>query len=155
MATLCAGVGGRLIRIGNVNNAVPLSLSLAYGTGGPVNLVRLGVATAVQAEQRVLAQFQNTLSDSIFVTPFGDAPGKISVSFVANRECGDEDSSGYQLLQHYLDKRLLPGNSNSPAIVTVGSAPFRAFLTNMLLSGSTSDMPVVQGTLVFTAWPLR
>lgn len=151
MTTVCAGGGGRLIRVGNVQQAAPLSISLAYGEDD-IDLIRLGVATSVQADQRVLAQFQNTLGDAIFVTPFGDAPGQIRVGFVANTRC-NEASSGVEVLQHYLDRRLQPGNSNVAAIITIGASPFRAFLTNLLLNGNTSDVPVIQGTLVFTAWP--
>jgi len=157
MATVCAGGGGRLIRIGNVQQAAALSLSLGYNNRDnelePVDLVKLGVAIGVQADQRVQAQFQNALSDAIFVTPFGDAPGQIRITFVANRRCRGTQQSGFDVIQHYFDRRLQPGVNKFPAVVSIGPGSFRAFLTNLLISGNTSDIPVIQGTLVFTAWP--
>jgi len=153
MASLCSSAGGRLIQISRTNNASPISISLSYGDG-PTQLTRLGVAVSVQADQKVQAQFQNALNDAIFVTPFGDAPGQIRVTFVANRLCRDS-GAGFEVIQHYLDRRLRPGNTSSkdPATVTIGPGAFRAFLTSILISGNTSDTPIVQGTLVFTAWP--
>ena len=153
MSTLCSGSGGRLISLGNSNQVAPISISLSYADG-PVQLVQLGVAISVQADQKVQAQFQNALNDTIFVTPFGDAPGQISIVFVANRTCG-KSGSGFGVIQHYFDRRLRPGQNKAPAIVTLGPGSFRAFLTNLLVSGSTTDTPVIQGTLVFTAWPLQ
>ncbi len=156
MATVCAGAGGRLIRVGVVSQAAPLSLALSYGGEAPVVLSQLGVALSVQASQTVRAQFQNALNDTIFVTPFGDAPGQVQVMFVANRLCNGSgaESSGFGVLQHYFDRRLRPGTSKAPAIVTIGPASFRAFLTGLVLSGSTQDTPVIQGALTFTAWPM-
>ena len=157
MASLCAGGGGRLIRIGNVQQAASLSLSLGYNNQDneveQIDLVKLGVAIGVQADQRVQAQFQNALSDAIFVTPFGDAPGQIRVTFIANRRCRGTSQSGFEVIQHYMDRRLLPGANKFPALVSIGPGSFRAFLTGLVVSGNSSDTPVIQGTLTFTAWP--
>ncbi len=79
------GGGGRLIAV-DTAQAVPLVLSLKYTEGYELVfgtqfnsgqlivqpqevLIKLGVATAVQAEQSVAAQFQKAMDDAIYITP--------------------------------------------------------------------------------------
>jgi hypothetical protein len=155
MATVssCAGVGGRLISI-KVDKPAPMTIALSYDDGS-VDIAKIGVAVEVSVSQQIAAQFQNALNDAIFVTPFGDSPGEIRISFIANRMCEDDGtSSGFNVIQHYLDRRLLPKKNKKAASVTIGSGTFRSFLVGMTKEGASSDrIPLIRGTLIFRGWP--
>ena len=166
MTTLCAGVGGRLIDLGEIDAVAPLSLGLAYDNGDvEIDLVEIGVTIGVQAQQQVQAQIQPAIGGTVFVTPFGDAPGVVQIAFIANKECEDEFAGqGISVIQHYFNRRAIPRQAGGvpigpaagglPAIIVIGNNTFRAFLTGLQLSASTSDTPLIQGSLIFTAWPL-
>lgn len=126
----------------------------SQGTPGRVDLTKLGVATQLQAEQSVITQYQNALSDTIFVVPFGDAVGEVRVSFIANRKCDQNETDPVAIVQHYLDHRILPLRNRGPALIGIGSAVFRGHLQSMSLASSSQDIPMTQGTLIFKAWPL-
>lgn len=150
MATVvsCTGGGGRVIGI-DAQQAIPLTLSI-----GDDDLAELGVAVSVQAAQSIAAQFQNALNNSIFVTPFGDIPGEIRIGFIANRKCDKQNESGFNFIQYYLDRRLLPDRNRVATTVVVGSGAFRSFLTGMSLNTSAGqNVPIVEGTLIFKGWP--
>ena len=87
------------------------------------------------------------------MTPFGDKPGTINISFVANRICDQPNNSGYRVIQHYLDYRLLPDANKSPATVVVGSGVFTSYLVGMTFDAESSGLQLSRGTLVFRGWP--
>lgn len=156
----CSGVNGRLIEV-QAQMALPLTLGLSYGEFDQgtldviqqsVQLQQIGVVTKVQVSQEIAAQFQNTLNDSIFITPFGDKPGQINLTFVANRKCNGTAQTT-DVIQHYLDRRLQPGANLLPALVVIGSGTFRSYLVGMQLAADASGVQLVQGTLVFRGWP--
>lgn len=154
----CPGEGGRLI-YANVRNSAPLTLAVSYSAQGgdpdPSDLVRLGVVTHVRARQAVAAQFQNALNDLIFITPFGDLPGDVAISFLANNRC-DDSSTGrtpFGAIQEYFDRRLLPSANKLPAIIVIGSGTFKGYLTGLSIDAASQDIPMVSAALLFKAWP--
>jgi len=155
MTSVCAVSGGRLIKVGVGSRIAPLYLAVQYdGQNWPTDLSAIGVAVGAELKQAVQAQFQNAMNANIFITPFGDIPGEITISFIANTMCDDPTQSGFGLIDHYLTHRLLPTKNKVPATISIAGAAFRAFLTAMQLSGSTSDTPIVTGTLRFAGWPI-
>jgi len=152
----CPGYSGRLIPI-TTDQALPalLEATLRYEDAPDTNLLtRIGVATKLEVSQQIAAQFQNALTDVIYVTPFGDKADSISLTFISNRECLS-GSSDLRILDHYLNYRLRPGGSEAtalPATITIGSAGFRAYLVGLALSASSADQ-MISGTLVFRGWP--
>jgi len=158
MATVvgCSGGAGRIIAIDS-QEATTLTVGLSYAGGDDAeateDLVRLGIVTQVQAAQNIAAQFQNALTDAIYVTPFGDLPGTVRVSFVTNRTCNKDEEVPLDAIQHYLNRRLLPGRNLVAATITIGSGTFRGYLVALLINGSSQGTPIVNSTLVFKAWP--
>lgn len=167
MATVlgCGANTGRLIARSE-NYVAPLTMAIQYESGSQAVVGDIGVAVGVQVSMEILAQFRNALSSAIYVTPFGDRPGSIAVTFIANEEeCGTSGSGANNanlgVLDHYITNRLLPnvnnglssGSGRLPATVSIGGAAFRAFLTGVSLDGSAQDVPLIRGTLKFTAWP--
>jgi hypothetical protein len=168
LITGCSGANGRLIRV-NAQVALPLTLSLSYPstTGGTTEgvpgtqlnnsgqtvLSQIGVVTRLRASQEVAAQFQNALTDVIYITPFGDKPGTIELTFVANRSCDGSNGAGLGVIQHYLDRRLMPLANKRPATIIIGPGVFRSYLISMVIDAESSGVQLVQGTLVFRGWP--
>ena len=183
MATVvnCASGGGRMIAI-NTPQAVPLALSIAYlqpGSQSPVvfgtpaspevaaalssagvansgarsSLSNIGLVTAVSAKQSVIVQIQNALSNAIFVTPFGDGAGDIAISFISNRLCTDPNNVTVEVIQHYLNHRILPTRNRGAAIIVIGTSVFRGHLIALDSDNQGGELPIRRGTLYFKAWP--
>lgn len=178
----CSTGGGRMIAI-NTPQAIPLALSLSYLQGtttattvfgtlaseGTTELLEaagintenatiqplttLGIITRISARQSVIAQVQNALNNAIFVTPFGDQAGDISISFISNRICDTPQDDTVAGIQHYLDHRLLPTRNRGHAIIVIGTAVFRGHLISLDFNGEGGEMPIRACTLLFKAWP--
>ena len=165
----CEGVNGRLIGV-EAQYAMPLSLGLSYGgTVGSFGgfssfganasnsqqglLNQIGVVIAVQASMEIAAQLQNALNDIIYITPFGDKPGTIQITFLANRVCNGGTSSTLGVIEHYLQYRLLPDQNRSPATIVIGGGAFRSFLFGMQLDAQSAGEQLVRGVLLFRGWP--
>ncbi len=153
----CANAGGRLVPIQTKSPVQPLTLAIEFD-GQPIQLANIGVATRVQMGMQVAAQFQNALSDVIYITPFGDAPGQIAITFIANRLCG-ETVPTFDVIQAYLSNRILPGTATTtgqrirPLSIAVGSAAFRGYNVGLAFDAESSGVQMIKGTLQFTAWP--
>ncbi len=117
-------------------------------------VIKLGVATGVQAEQSVAAQFQKAMDDAVYITPFGDTVGDVKITFIANPLCGSgANVNGFDVIQHYLDRRLQTNKNKLPATIVIGSGTFRGFLVGLLFNGRSGELPLSEGTLLFKAWP--
>lgn len=145
----CEGSPGRSIPVLIPNGVAPL----VFSVDGDV--LDLGVTTRVDASQQVAAQFQPSLNDAIFVTPFGDQPGRIGITFVANRECLEPANENLAVIEYYLANRILPTENKVPLIITIGSSTFRGYVTALQLGAQApvAGSPLVQGSIIFTAWP--
>jgi hypothetical protein len=140
--------------------AAPLSILF-----GGVVLSDIGLATSMSISQNVSAQFQQTLEEHIYVTPFGDNPGKIVINFVNIEKCG-EDGAEKDILRYYLDNRLRPVSIRNildnggtmrvgPTIVSVGSNAFYGYIVGVDYQADTASDTVVRGALTLIAWPVQ
>lgn len=117
-------------------------------------IIRLGIATSVTCAQKVVAQFQKALNTAIYITPFGDDVGMAAIKFIANNRCDNGvDVSGFDVIQHYLDRRLLTTGNKLPCTLAIGSGTFQGFLVGLEVNGTSGDIPVIEGTLRFAVWP--
>jgi hypothetical protein len=147
------------------NRASPLTITFDGLTIEP-----LGLCTDIDVSQAVAAQFQNTFDDTIFVTPFGDGPGDINISFIMNPQCFgagnyrnalDSDDGA---VQFYFKNRLLPTRipavvtqpivfRTSPVIVAVGRATFKGYVVGLRIAGRSADF-LINVVLSLKAWPV-
>lgn len=130
-----------------------------------VVLSDIGLVTSMTISQNISAQFQQTLSERIYVTPFGDNPGKIVMNFVNIEKCG-EAAVEKDILRYYIEHRLRPasiGNiiSNGgslrvgPIIITVGSNAFYGYIVGVDFQADTASDTIVRGALTLIAWPVQ
>ena len=140
--------------------AAPLSILF-----GGVVLSDIGLATSLSISQNVSAQFQQTLEEHIYVTPFGDNPGKIVINFVNIEKCGEEGVEK-DILRYYLDNRLRPVSVGNvlenggtmrvgPTIISVGSNAFYGYIVGVDYQADTASDMVVRGALTLIAWPVQ
>lgn len=157
--TSSCGAGGKVIRTGfYVDSPAALSVTVA-NADGTLNLTKLGIATNVETSQSVIAQFQNTLDDAIYVVPFGDAVGDSVISFVINNQCitsegtADNDlGTQDQLVAAYLTNRLKPSTA-AGMYLAIGGLAMIGFIVGLRLSGTSDGTPMVRGTILFKSWP--
>ena len=147
----CDGAGGRLIAVETKSGVVPLDLQLSVG-GSAVKLVDLGVCTAVSVDQQIAAQFQNAFNATIYIIPFGDLPGNVVLSFIANKRC-IESSNTYGVIKFYLNNRLYPTANLRPITISIGDCAFTGYLVGLSFKGMASNSILLQGQLIFKAWP--
>lgn len=162
MAVVCSSAGSIIRGAARTDSAALLALSLGsssgrstelYGVQGSSGRVSgLGIATSVRVRQNVLAQFQNTLSNSVYVVPFGDGVGDLQVTFLANPQCGATNNSSLSnIWNHYKTNRLQPKQTR-PARLSVGPVTLTGHLIGFVIDAQGSSTGMVQGTLVFKAW---
>lgn len=156
--TTCASPLGRMIAI-RTGSVAPISVTF---DGQP--LQNMGLCTRLAVNQSVIAQFQNTFDSFIYITPFGDKPGDIAMTFIVNRAC-DSAQETLNAIDFYVRRRLLPthlvalGNNtaqweqSTPIIIAVGSLTLRGFVVGLDIEGTTENTAIIQATLRMTGWP--
>ena len=149
-STSSCAVAGRVFKAGAVTVDAPEAIAV-YVNGKSITY--LGVCTQLETNQSVVAQFQKTLSDNIYVVPFGDAPGDTSISFIANRTCLGSTTGGANVTAYYIANRLRPA-AQSTNILSIGGMLLYGFLTSVRLNASAEGTPMVSGTLGFKSWPV-
>lgn len=171
MSTIaCSNNVGRMTVVKS-NNIAPLSITFTDSTGTPQSIASFGLCLGVNIDQAVNAQFQNTFSDSIYVTPFGDAPGNIALSFLMNPWCDPNFSQNPTAIQEYLNNRLKPTTVRSvllpdgtiqstismsvPTIVSVGGQlNLIGFIVGLSLNATSTSGIFIQARLLMKAWPV-
>ena len=160
--TTCASPLGRIIAI-RAGSVAPISVTMTIN-GVKQELQSLGLCTRLAVSQSVIAQFQNTFDSFIYITPFGDKPGDIALTFIVNKAC-DSAQETLNAIDFYVRQRLLPTGfylnssgvsvlqKNFPIIVAVGSLTLRGFVVGLDIQGTTEGSAIVQATLRMTGWP--
>ena len=154
----CGSPLGRMVAV-RAPNAAPVSV-----TFDGINPQSLGLCTQLLIDQQVIAQFQNTFDDYIYITPFGDKPGAIVLSFIINKSC-PETVAAFNAIDFYVQRRLRPsylGVSNNtvvlfqstPIIVAINSLTLRGFVTGLKVDASTAQWALVSAQLLMTGWPI-
>ncbi len=153
------------------NNVAPLSITFTDVFGVPQPIASFGLCLNVNSDNAVNAQFQNTFSDSIYVTPFGDAPGNTVLTFLMNPWCDPNFSQSPTAIDAYLNNRLKPTSVQStvlangdivstitmsvPIIVSIGGKlNLIGFIVGLSLSGTTTSGVMIQARLIMKTWPI-
>jgi hypothetical protein len=129
----------------------------------PINLS--GLCLGVSIDQKVAAQFQNTLDNAIYITPFGDLPGDVALKFLLNPACGATTSQAENFLSEYYFFRLRPSYYTGPGVinrspnvlVSIGSSQitnFYGYVVGCQLTASTGSSVLIEGTMIIKAWKI-
>jgi len=166
----CSNTIGRMTVVKS-NNVAPLSITLTDAFGVPQSIASFGLCLGLSNDNAVNAQFQNTFSDSIYVTPFGDAPGTVALTFLLNPWCDPNFTQSPTAIDAYLNNRLKPTSVQStiladgtiqstismsvPTIVSIGGKlNLIGFIVGLSLNGTTSSGVMIQARLLMRAWPI-
>jgi hypothetical protein len=153
----CASPLGRIVAV-KTGSVAPISVTF---DGQPIK--NMGLCTQLRVNQSVIAQFQSTLGNYIYITPFGDKPGDIEMSFIVNKEC-NASQEALNAIDFYIKRRLQPtlpvliGSAiyyaqTAPIIIAIGSLALRSFVTGLSIDATTSQSVIVSATLRMTGWP--
>jgi len=171
MSTIaCSNNIGRMTIVKS-NNVAPLSITFTDVFGVPKPITSFGLCLGLVNNNAVNAQFQNTFSDSIYVTPFGDAPGDVALSFLMNPWCDPNFSQSPTAIDAYLNNRLKPTSVQStvladgtiqstismsvPTIVSIGGKiNLIGFIVGLTINGTTTSGVMIQARLLMKAWPI-
>jgi hypothetical protein len=98
------------------------------------------IITSPAITQRVNAQFQTSLKESVYVYVFGDQMGQVTITGIAFAGMCEGDSSGMkEILDYYRDYRA--SQRKETVIVTFGKESISGFLTeSMMSSRDPSDL---------------
>lgn len=118
-----------------------------------------GISTGVQVGQRVAAQMQVTLDQSLFVTAFGDDPGQMRVTMVHGMQCGAGNGGGtssvidsvQQALAWYRTNKLQGSNLN-PITLAIGASVFKGYVMGFELDAQAAEGGMVRSQLSLAAW---
>lgn len=172
MASLfsCSGTPGKLISL-PPQTVAPMSITIDAQYRMPqtgvvfdfVHLTTLGLCTNVDIQQSVAAQFQNTFDNTIYVTPFGDLPGTVTISFLINPSCSSTPGFSGSVINDYFVNRLQtsyytagPTLHRSPNIwLTIGAlnpVSLYGYIIGLQLRGTSASSIMIEGVLTMKAW---
>jgi hypothetical protein len=110
-----------------------------------------GVVMNLTIDGSVAAQFQPSLDGTVYMTPFGDNVGNLTVSLLLNSRCHSGTDSASDFLDVYQSIRLSPDNP-VPSNLIIGRKSFTGYATGFTLSASSESGQMVHGQLKFAAW---
>jgi len=164
----CASPLGRMVAV-KFGSVAPLSVimqqqDLRTGKWHDVSLQSLGLCTRLEVNQSVIAQFQNTFGSFVYITPFGDKPGDIRITFITNSLC-DKSADALGAIDFYVKNRLMPTQlvggpgayvvqqKTAPITVAIVTLTLYGFITGLDINGSTEGSAIVVTRLSMTGWP--
>lgn len=100
-------------------------------------------------------QFLHALDEFIYVFPFGDRVGELTltgITFLGGGKCADDSGEGIcGIYKYYIANRLTPSTGKTPTLITIGgcSPPLLGFLTGLRMETVRPELPIVQWVLRF------
>lgn len=112
------------------------------------------IITSPTVVQRVNAQFQTSLKDSVYVYVFGDQMGNITIAGVAfASRCQSEDSGMEDVFNYYRDNRA--SQKKEPIEVTFGKQAISGFLMASELSSRDPDLLTLDFRFTISTLPKK
>jgi len=112
------------------------------------------IITSPAVTQRVNAQFQTSLKDSVYVYVFGDQMGNVTIAGVAfASRCQSEDSGMEDVFNYYRDNRA--SQKKEPIEVTFGKQAISGFLMASELSSRDPDLLTLDFRFTISTLPKK
>jgi len=141
---------GRAVAV-QADNPKPFTLYLGS------NAFMSAIATSVGLDQSVSAQISTTLGNQVFVTPFGDNPSMLSVSFILNgKNCTDPETAVESFLSAYQSTKVGPSQNKYPKMFIIGGAAYDGYIVSARLNASSDGgSRMLLGTLSAVVWAVN
>lgn len=113
------------------------------------------IAINVSVDQQVAAQIQTTLAETVYVTPFGDRPGTLNVSYVLNGVGCDADANDQSIrfFNDYNSTKLTTSGNTSPHLFVIGRASFKGFILGAKMAVSAEGgLFMMTGQIQAVVW---
>ena len=157
MPEIFAAVPGRLVIALRGDDAQAFKLVMRGPSGGSEIMIP-GIATGARVAQKVSAQFQVTLDESLFVTPFGDDAGQMTMTVVHGIECESNDRQagtvidGVQQSMQWYKRYKFQRNNMEPLTIGLGSSVFKGYAISFEIDAQAAEGGMVRGQLSLIAW---
>lgn len=121
------------------------------------DLESTGIITGVRVGQRVSAQFQVTLDESLFVVPFGDEAGQMTVTLVHGMLCSATSgtSDGVQKMLQWYRANKLQRAKVTPLTLAIGASVFKGYVLGSDLDAQAAEGGMVRSQLSLVAWNVQ
>jgi hypothetical protein len=115
------------------------------------------IATSVAIDHSVAAQVSLSLANSVYITPFGDNPSSLLVSFILNgKDCQSSESAVESFLASYHQAKLGPTQNTYPRLFIVGGAAYEGYLIGCKASANTDGgQRMYMGSLSAIVWAIN
>jgi hypothetical protein len=115
------------------------------------------IATSVVIDHTVAAQVSLSLSNDVFITPFGDNPSTLLVSFILNgKDCDAPESSVQTFLNGYHQAKLGPYQNKYPRLFVVGGAAYEGYIIGCKANANTDGgQRMYMGSLSAIVWAIN
>ena len=153
-SVIFAAVPGRMVIALPADDAQTFNLAISNQTG---DLASTGIVTGTRSSQKVSAQFQVTLDESLFVVPFGDEAGQMSVTLVHGMFCHANSGilDGVQAaLQWYRNNKFQRANT-APLTLAIGSSVFKGYAIGFGIDAQAAEGGMVRSQLDLIAWNVQ
>lgn len=149
-----SSVPGRLVKVLEADDAQTFRLIVRDQAG---DLESTGIVTGVRVGQRVAAQFQVTLDESLFVVPFGDEAGQMTVTLVHGMLCDSASgtSDGVQRLLQWYKSNKLQRTKTNPITLAIGASVFKGYVLASDLDAQAAEGGMVRSQLNLIAWNVQ
>jgi len=149
-----SAVPGRLVVVLPADDTHTFRLRVKAQEG---DLESTGIVTGIRIGQRVAAQFQVTLDESLFVVPFGDEAGQMTVSLVHGMNCDTRSgtSDGMQRLLQWYKANKLQRSKMTPISLAIGSSVFKGYVVSSELDAQSAEGGMIRSQLSLIAWNVQ
>ena len=149
-----SSVPGRLVKVLEADDAQTFRLVIKDQNG---DLESTGIVTGVRVGQRVAAQFQVTLDESLFVVPFGDEAGQMTVTLVHGMLCTSSSgtSDGVQKMLQWYKSNKLQRTKMTPIRLAIGASVFKGYVLGSELDAQAAEGGMVRSQLSLVAWNVQ
>ncbi|HNX48553.1 MAG TPA: hypothetical protein PLS53_00395 [Thermoanaerobaculaceae bacterium] len=149
-----SSVPGRIVKVLAADDAQTFRLIVKDQNG---DLDSTGIVTGVRVGQRVAAQLQVTLDESLFVVPFGDEAGQMTVTLVHGMLCtsGSGTSDGVQRLLQWYKANKLQRAKTQPVTLAIGASVFKGYVLGSDLDAQAAEGGMVRSQLSLVAWNVQ
>lgn len=149
-----SSVPGRLVKVLEADDTQTFRLIVKDQNG---DLDSTGIVTGVRVGQRVAAQLQVTLDESLFVVPFGDEAGQMTVTLVHGMLCASSSgtSDGVQRLLQWYKTNKLQRAKTQPITLAIGASVFKGYVIGSELDAQAAEGGMVRSQLSLVAWNVQ
>lgn len=112
------------------------------------------IVTGIQHDQKVAAQFRQSLRRVLYVFPFGDEPSQTNITFTLfGFDCDGNPTTAVEDMLNYYDQIKLKPSAADPIDIVIGGKAIKALVMGLNLGLSQAGLqPIFTATMNVIGW---